>query len=99
MAFAPSSVCKAPYGDGSVLGFFREKEEKHLFEYSRNDDPATKDRYPHKVWVHGDPERSDYMFRYAKVLKTRAYIWTDVAGDGSDVVELWLFGAHKVYPD
>jgi len=59
MTYAPSDVSFAPYGDGSILGCFNEKDHGHFFKFSRNDEDFYTD-YPHKVWVsrlHPDQRR------------------------------------------
>ena len=54
MTFAPTEVSYPPYGDGSILGCFNEKEYGKYFEFSKNDesfyDPGGhRTDYPHKV--------------------------------------------------
>jgi len=108
MAFADTSTY-FECGDGSILGRFDEKDTGKLFEFSKN--PASgqfswpntfDDEFPHLVWV-SDKSPSDgwngWACRYAKVLKTVAYVVTDEAEDGSPVVEKWYIkpGSHKLY--
>ena len=82
MAFA-SETTYFDRGDGSILGSFIEKEHGHLFEFSKNNE-MFHTSYPHKVWV-TTPWRMDSGWRFAKVLKTVAYVLTNDQ-DGQDVV-------------
>ena len=100
MAFAPTEVSYPPYGDGSILGCFDEKEYGKYFEFSKNDesfyDPGGhRTDYPHKVWV-TTPRPFDGGWRFAKVLKTVAYILTNDE-DGNDVVEKWFIKKYREY--
>ena len=89
MAFAPVSTYAAPHGDGSCQGRFVEKDEGNLFEYSKN--WSSVDDFPHLVWV-GDGDQ----YRYARVLKTVAYVAVDEDENGF-VVEKWSIKQHKEY--
>ena len=91
MAFAPEHTY-FDRGDGSILGRFVEKDHSNLFEFSTTTgaDAGFKG-FDHKVWVGGN------AFRYAKVLKTVAYIVVDEDNDGP-VVEKWYIKHHKLYP-
>ena len=88
MAFAAETTY-FDRGDGSILGSFTEKEYGKHFEFSTNNE-AEYPEYPHKVWV-TTPWELDCGWRFAKVLKTRAYVLTD-----EDVVEKWY---HKKYTE
>ena len=88
MAFA-AEITYFDRGDGSILGSFTEKEYGKHFEFSTNNE-AEYPEYPHKVWV-TTPWELDCGWRFAKVLKTRAYVLTD-----EDVVEKWY---HKKYTE
>ena len=88
MAFA-AEITYFDRGDGSILGSFTEKEYSKHFEFSTNNE-AEYPEYPHKVWV-TTPWEMDSGWRFAKVLKTRAYVLT-----GDDVVEKWY---HKKYTE
>ena len=82
------------------IGVFVEKEVGNYFEYSKNNDFGEvpigwADKYPHKVWVGG--LANDQGYRYARVLKTRAYICVDEDEYGQPVVEKWYFKSHKEY--
>ena len=94
MAFAPTEVISPPYGDGSILGCFNEKECGNFFEFSENNEDFYPD-YPHKVWV-TTPWRMDVGWRFAKVLKTVAYILVN-DDDGNDVVEKWSIKKYRKY--
>lgn len=88
MAFADSSVYR-DCGDGSILGGFREKDTKNIFEFSKNNDnnpefPAS--QWPHKIWVTTPIEGIDSGYRYGIVGKTRCKIVCDY-----DRTEIWIF--------
>lgn len=88
MSFAPNGV--------KCLGSFVEKDYCHLFEYSVNDhafDWASQEDFPHLVWV-GPDQASP---RYARVLKTVAYVVTDEDEFGQPVVEKWEIKKNRVY--
>jgi hypothetical protein len=98
MAFADRSVYK-DVGDASIVGRFDELETGNLFEYStNNDDFDFAKPYPHKVWVTTPRPGIDSGYRYATVLKTRAYVVVDEDENGP-VIEKWLFkqNSHKEY--
>jgi len=92
MAFAPDSV-SFDRGDGSVRGQFREKDFGLLFEFSRASETPFGKEYDMLVWVGHD------MYRYAKVLKTVAYIVVDEDADGNSVIEKWQIKNHREYPN
>ncbi len=89
MAFAPSSE----YDLNNVAGFFREKDHDNPFEYSKVSETPF-EGYDRKVWV--GPLQCEY--RYAKILKTVAYIVVDEDATGGPVVEKWFLKDHRVYP-
>jgi|TARA_B110000908_G_C10206629_1_gene428076 hypothetical protein len=93
-----SFACSSTYhdiGDGSILGFFSEKECGNAFEFSKNpDNMAFCEDFPHVVWV-GDSIGSPY--RYALVKKTVAYVVTDEDEFGLPVVQKWDIKNHKLY--
>lgn len=94
MAFAPDSV-GFTYGDSSIQGCFRLKENDTYFEYSRNDDPMNWcEDFPHKVWV-GDVVGQGY--RYGIVKKTVAYVAVDEDEFGLPVLEKWDLKQSRVY--
>lgn len=92
MAFADSTTY-FDTGDESICGCFEEKEHGHLFEFSKNPVVSgNSEEYPHLVWVNSrDPET-----RYAKVLKTVAYIVVDENENGL-VIEKWFIKNHRKY--
>ena len=94
MAFAPIEVCFPPHGDGTILGSFDEKEYGKYFEFSENNENFYTE-YPHKVWV-TTPWHMDGGWRFAKVLKTVAYILANDE-DGNDVVEKWAIKKYQEY--
>ena len=88
MALAPMSV-------EPVLGEFVEKEVGNYFHWSENNHcflDFHKD-FPHIVWVGGLGQQ----YRYAKVLKTVAYICVDEDECGLPVVEKWEIKNRKEY--
>jgi hypothetical protein len=92
MAFAPTKTY-FEY-DATILGSFVEKDYENLFEFSVNDEPdhfVSSKNYPHKVWV------AENSWRYARVLKTVAYVITDEDADGYPVVERWFIKNHNTY--
>jgi hypothetical protein len=91
MSYAPLSVYIG-CGDGSILGQFRNAETDVLFEYSIcPEDEIQFDDYDVKLWLRGEE------FRFARVVKTRAYVVVDEADDGSPVVETWIIKQHRKY--
>lgn len=89
MSFAPDSTY-FDIGDGSIIGCFEECDTGNLFEFSRNDEEMTDSwDFPHKVWVTTPRKYMDSGFRYARVLKTVAYIAVDEDAYGQPVVEKW----------
>lgn len=87
-------ACSSTYhdiGDGSILGFFNEKEYGHVFEFSVNTDSMVLcEDFIHKIWV-GDG------YRYGTVKKTVAYVCVDEDQFGLPVVEKWEIKNHKLY--
>lgn len=70
----------------NFLGYFVEKDCGNYFEYEVNreeDGWLPVAEYPHRVWVAFDG------WRYAKVLKTVAYIVVDEDEYGNPVTEKW----------
>jgi hypothetical protein len=93
MAFAPEAV-SFDRGDGTILGGFYEKDCGQWFEFSKNTDAFNcafnqeDAQYPHKVWVTTPIPGIDGGYRYARVLKTVAYIVCDEDENGA-VIEKW----------
>ena len=70
------------------IGQFVEKEAGNYFEFSNNDEEdSVMSGWPHKVWVGG--LANDQGFRYARVLKTVAYLVLDEDEYGEPVVVKW----------
>jgi hypothetical protein len=90
MAFAPLEV-SFDRGDASIVGCFNEKENDHLFEYSKNDSKE----YPHKIWV-TFPSEIDCGYRMGLVKKTVAYVVVDENEYGF-VVEKWNIKNQRDY--
>ena len=83
----------------STIGQFVEKDFGKTHEYSPNTDIESgwdpkwdqfASQYPHKLWTLDG-------FRYARILKTVAYIVVDEDQYGLPVVEKWKIGKHKVW--
>jgi len=97
MAFAPSSVYK-DVGDGSIVGRFVEKDCGNLFEFSENNDGIFPE-FPYKVWVANPIDGLESGYRYAKVLKTVAYLAVDEDEYGNVVVDKWNIKAYTKYAE
>lgn len=86
-------------GDSSIIGCFEEKEHGNLFEFSKV--PEDKiftiafPEYDSFVWV-GPSLVAGTEKRYAKVLKTVAYVVVDEDENGP-VVEKWAIKNRRVY--
>lgn len=94
MSYAPATTYLDQGGDGSIIGSFYHKETDVFFEYSTNtEDMTTSWEFPHKIWV-----LNGTAFRYARVLKTVAYIAVDEDDTGRPVVEKWNIKQNRVYP-
>lgn len=74
------------------IGQFVEKEVGNYFEYSVNTDNSFVDpeNFPHMIWVCDG-------YRYARVLKTVAYICVDEDEYGMPVVEKWQLKKNTAY--
>ena len=75
----------------NLVGQFREKDYGRWFEYKRNDSPSYPEA-PHLIFV--GPEGD--MLRFAKVMKTVAYVAVDEDENGL-VYEKWSIKSHKEY--
>lgn len=99
MSFAPMSVSFS-HGDGSIIGSFYEKSCGNFFEYASNpaaDSWVDANEYPHRVFVKENPV-NDSGWRYARVLKTVAYVVVDEDDYGRPVVEKWKLKGGRIYP-
>lgn len=89
----------APYElmDGTV-GSFLEKDYGNYFEFSNNTEEMTTSwLFPHIVWVTTPKEGIDSGWRYARVLKTVAYIAVDEDAHGQPIIEKWNIKQHKEF--
>jgi hypothetical protein len=87
MAFAPNTV--------KPIGGFVEKDYGKFFHFSENDtNHEFGSEYPHLIWVGPDYYEEP---RYARVLKTVAYVVTDEDEFGYPVVEKWDIKNFKSY--
>ena len=78
------------------VGEFIEKSVGNGFTYGVNKDEWLKNEYPHIVYVN-DAEGHGSGYRYAKVLKTVAYIVVDEDEYGKPVVEKWKLKENIKY--
>lgn len=74
-------------------GSFTESSFKNHFEFDTNSD---REDYPFRVWVTSPVKGIDSGWRYAKILKTVAYIVVD-EDDSGDVVEKWAINSLRFY--
>ncbi len=96
MAFAPHTNTDYGYGKDVplLLGQFRESEYGQFYEYAARPEGYGGDFAPeaqHLVYV------SDGSFRYARVLKTVAYIVIDEGEEGAPIEERWHLKRHNPY--
>jgi len=87
MAHAPHEAAR------NLTGQFVEREYGKYFEYDALSDSS---EHPYRVWVTTPWEGRDSGWRYAKVLKTVAYVVIDEDENGL-VVEKWSIKNHSVY--
>ena len=81
----------------NVIGMFTEKTHGHAFGFCENDEPNSWTHafdLPHLVEV-GD--HIGWPYRYAKVLKTVAYVVVDEDEHGRPVVEKWDIRKHRIF--
>ena len=78
-----------------TVGQFRERTGGHWFFYKSNCTGEMRD-FPHLVRVSDDPI-NDWGFRFARVLKTVAYVVVDEGADGQPIVEKWSLTAQNTY--
>jgi hypothetical protein len=75
----------------SLLGSFTEKDVGGRHEYSANTDDMTASwDFPHVLHTFDG-------IRYARILKTVAYIAVDEDAYGQPVVEKWNIASHRQY--
>lgn len=82
-----------------ILGCFAEKETGNYFEYAVRPDEGIDfaPDCPHIVYVTNPITGVDHGFRYAKVLKTVAWIAVDEDENGDAVYEKWEIKQHRNY--
>lgn len=85
MAFAPLVEVECR----NVAGQFRHAETGRVFDYTPPRETPF-EGYAARVFVLDG-------FRYAKVLKTVAYVVVDEDADGGPVVEKWSIRGHRIY--
>jgi len=80
-----------------ILGSFVEADYGHMFEYAIRPDEGVDfaPDCPHIVYVGNG---AGYRTRYARVLKTVAYIAVDEDDDGEPVLQKWQLKNHRQYP-
>lgn len=79
-------------GPPLLLGCFKEASEGHYFEYAVRPDDGLDfaPDCPHIVYVLDG-------YRYARILKTVAYICVDETPEGEPVYEKWSLKDHHYY--
>lgn len=101
MAFAPHTNTDVHHGHRLplILGSFAEKECGCYFEYAVRPDEGIDfaPDCPHIVYVTMPIPGVDHGFRYAKVLKTVAWIAVDEDENGDPVYEKWDIKQHRFY--
>ena len=84
-------MCRTTEFTGTILGSFVEKDVRGMHEYSPNTDEMTGSwDFPHILHTLDG-------YRYARVLKTVAYIAVDEDEYGQPVVEKWNITSHRTY--
>jgi hypothetical protein len=81
----------------SPIGAFVEKSVGNTFEFSTNDEQGEAPEWPHRVWVASGKIAHDSGWRYARVMKTVAYIVVDENDYGEAVVEKWDIKNYRTY--
>lgn len=86
-------LCGNPSPPPLLLGSFREADQRNLFEYAIRPDEGIDfaPDCPHIVYVQDG-------VRYARVLKTVAWIAVGENDDGSPIYEKWTLREHHQYP-
>ena len=84
------------YDLGLVLGRFTETSHGKPFEYCRRTEDAGDwaADFPHLVCVN---DVIGWPYRFAKVLKTVAYVVTDEDASGVPIVQKWQIKSHRIY--
>lgn len=89
-------------GDGMpYIGSFKHKETGRHFDFTKPLDVfqvveknGKVNSFPHLVYVGPNGDQT----RFARVLKTVAYVVVDETTDGKFVVEKWPIKGHTLYP-
>jgi hypothetical protein len=101
MSYAPHINRDVQYNPSLplILGRFKEVTHNQVFEYGLRtpEDQTFVPEYPHLVYVSSKSEAGLWLSRYAKVLKTVAYVVTDEDENGP-IVEKWFIKGHRLYP-
>lgn len=82
------------YNAPQILGEFREAEYKNWFNYAcrdSDDDVAFAPEFPHLIFLENGETR------FARIVKTRAYVVVDEGADGAPVTETWIIQNHNRY--
>lgn len=83
-------------GYTNVRGVFTETSVGNRFEYRVNDTGFQEEEFPYLIAV--GPCNTFDEFRYAKILKTVAYVSIDEDAEGKPIVEKWDIKKHYTYP-
>jgi hypothetical protein len=101
MAFAPHTNTDVHHGMKLplILGSFNEKECGGYFEYAIRPDEGIDfaPDCPHIVYVTSPIGDVDHGFRYAKVIKTVAWVVVDEDDNGDPIYEKWDIKQHRYY--
>ena len=82
----------------NIIGGFVEKSAGNYFEYQSNPEKGMFcSGYPHKVWVTSPIKGLDSGWRYARILKTVAYVVIDEDQYGQPVIEKWHIKNHRIW--
>lgn len=86
-------------GPPLLLGCFKEASEGNYFEYAvrPNDNTNFAPDCPHVVYFTPLKPGMDQGYRYARILKTVAYICVDETPEGEPVYEKWSIKDHHYY--
>lgn len=82
-----------------LLGSFVEKEKRNIFEYAVRPDEGIDfaPDCPHIVYVTNVIDGIDMGYRYAKVLKTVAWVVVDVDDNDDPIYDKWEIKDHRFY--
>ncbi len=91
MAFASHTNDRRPNGEPLLLGNFIECDFENLFEYSEAANSPF-EGFDQQIYVGNNGET-----RFAKILKTVAYIVIDEGDDGAAITEKWQIRRNRAY--